>query len=138
MTNPNVTAWVPVETLDTTTGARIRGDYGTLHVDGLGWSYLGPSEWAELKAKGDAILAGMRGRKMLTLAVELAEREEVDGLARGCFSFPDKMPPIGEWTDEQWAHVARVLLHSPAHFGLLLPWWEAAGKALAEARGEVT
>jgi hypothetical protein len=126
--------WVLVETRESAGEARMRADHDCLHIDGLAWSYLGADEWEKFSAAGDAIFAGMRGRKMLALACELDERDEVDGLARGCFGFPDQLPPAEEWTDEQWAHVAHVL-RSSGSFGLLKEWWDAAGVALAGTGG---
>lgn len=129
MTNPDITEWVPVETQDIT--ARIRVDHGALHLDRLTWAYLSAAQWEALKAEGDRLLAGARGRKMLALAVEAGKSGELAGLSR-CFGFPDDMQPVEEWTDGQWEHVARVLRSLPSDgFGILRDLWDAAGKELS-------
>ena len=56
-----VTEWVPVET--TEGPARMRADNGSLLIHGLLWSYLTPAMWEAMKATGDRLLAGERGRE---------------------------------------------------------------------------
>lgn len=126
----DVTGWVPVETLDDMAGARVRADSEALHIAGMAWAYLTPSQWQAMREACDALVAGLAGRKAAELAAEAGDLDDLDGLARGCHPVPDDLPPVQEWTDAQWAHVAYVLDRSPASFGLLREYWDKAGKAL--------
>src|ERR1044071_9424732 len=113
MSDPNITEWVPVATRDTTSGAKIRGEHGDLRFDLFGWSRLGASQWEALKAKGDAILAGMRGRK----AIALAAGREAELLADVSACFPLGSPTLF-LSDGEWAHVAAVLDRLPGSWPL--------------------
>lgn len=127
-----VTEWIPVETMGIE--GRVRADHGALHLDRMSWAYLTPAQWEALKAAGDQLVAGIRGRKVLELASEaggvalLMLADDVED----CLTEPWS---LDEMTDADWLRVARVLDRPDAPHKALWAFWDAAGKALETGEG---
>lgn len=122
MTDLNVSDWVPVETLDGT--GQMRADSGALHVADFSWACLTPAQWEAAKATGDRLLAGARGRKMVALASGTLALFELAADVEGCLP---QFPGLDAMTDDDWAHIARVLRDLPGPV-LLRDLWEQAGQ----------
>jgi hypothetical protein len=128
-----ITGWVPVETMGIE--GRVRADHEALHLDRLSWAYLTPAMWAEFRAAGDQLMAGIQGRKAVELAEEAGTLKDLADYAPGAFPFPAKVPAPADMTDADWGHVADVLRVLPGSFGPLRKFWDAAEKALETGEG---